>query len=148
MDGEKRFRVYNRCKYDIGVNLINGQAPNIRAGGFQLLTVNDILYIESLCSNIKFFSSKRLVAVDDDGNELTLEQLGGYPDDTVPKHLDDEEITAMLKKPLKAMEAWLNDINDSEELHAIYMAAKELDLPASKLKLLKNKIPNKEWLEE
>lgn len=148
MDGETRYRVYNRCKYDIGVNLVNGQAPNIRAGSFQLLTVNDILYIESLCSRDKFFSSKKLVPVDDNGNDISLEQLGGYPDDTVEQHLSDEEITAALKKPVKAFEAWLEKVNAPQELHAIYDVAKGIDLPSSKLKILKAKIPNKDWLAE
>ena len=148
MDNEKRFRVYNRCNYDIGVQLVNGLAPNIRAGGFQLLTVNDILYIESLCSRDKFFSSKRLVAVDDNGNELSLSQLGGYQDDTVEQHLSNEEISAMLKKPVKAIEAWLEKVEDSQELHSIFLVAKDMDLPSSKLKLLKAKIPNKDWLGE
>jgi len=148
MDGEKRFRVYNRCKYDIGVYLINGLGINIRAGSFQMLTVNDILYIENLCTKDKFFSSKRLVIVDDSGKELTLDQIGGYQDDSVPQHLNDEEITAMLKKPVKALEAWLADIDSAEELHAIYLIAKEMDLSSSKLKVLKAKLPNKDFLGE
>lgn len=148
MEGEKRFRVYNKCKYDIGVTLMSGQAPNIRAGGFQLLTVNDILYIESLCTRDKFFSTKRLVIMDDNEKELTLDQIGGYPDETVEKHLNDEEIIAALKKPNKAFEAWLEKVNDPEELHAIYDVAQGLDLPSSKLKMLKAKVPNKDWLGE
>lgn len=148
MDGEKRYRVFNRCKYDIGVYLINGQSLNIKAGNFQLLSVNDILFIDGMCSNSKFFSSKQLVAVDESGKELTLEELGGYPDDTVEQHLNDEEIIAELKKPVKALEAWLNNINTSEELHAVYLVAKDMDLASSKLKILKAKIPNKDWLGE
>lgn len=148
MDGEKRFRVYNRCKYDIGVTLTSGQQPNIKAGSFLPLTVNDILYIESVCSKRKFFSSKMLVAVSDDGKDLTLEDLGGYADENSLPHMNDEEIISALKKPLKAFEAWFNKIDDPEELHAVYMVAKEMDLPASKLKILKSKAPNKDWLGE
>ena len=148
MDGEKRFRVFNRCKYDIGVNLVNGKSLNIKAGNFQLLSVNDILFIDGVCTNSKFFSSKQLVPVDDTGKELTLEDIGGYHDDTVVVHMNDDEIMAELKKPAKAMEAWLKDIEAPEELHAIYLIAKEMDLPTSKLKILNAKLPNKDWLEE
>lgn len=148
MDGEKRFRVYNRCKYDIGVTLTSGQQPNIKAGSFLPLTVNDILYIESVCSKRKFFSSKMLVAVSDDGKDLSLEDLGGYADEDSLPHMNDEEITSALKKPLKAFETWLNKIDDAEELHAVFMVAKTMDLPASKLKILKAKAPNKDWLGE
>lgn len=148
MDGEKRFRVYNRCKYDIGITLTSGQQPNIKAGSFLPLTVNDILYIESICQKRKFFSSKMLVIVSDDGKDLSLEDLGGYSDEDSLPHMNDEEITSALKKPLKAFEAWLNKIDDPEELHAVFVVARGMDLPASKLKILKSKAPNKDWLGE
>ena len=148
MDGEKRFRVYNRCKYDIGITLTSGQQPNIKAGSFLPLTVNDILYIESICQKRKFFSSKMLVIVSDDGKDLSLEDLGGYSDEDSLPHMNDEEITSALKKPLKAFEAWLNKIDDPEELHAVFVVARGMDLQASKLKILKSKAPNKDWLGE
>lgn len=148
MDGEKRFRVYNRCKYDIGITLTSGQQPSIKAGSFLPLTVNDILYIESICQKRKFFSSKMLVPVSDDGKDITLEDLGGYTDDYSMPHLNDDEIVSALKKAPKAMEAWLDSIDDPEEMHAIYMVAKKLDLPKSKLTILKAKAPNKDWLDE
>ena len=78
MDGDKKFRVFNRCKYDIGVNLMSGQQPNIKAGSFVMLSVNDILYIEST-SKRKIFSAKMLVAVDENGKDVELEELGGFP---------------------------------------------------------------------
>ena len=148
MDGDKKFRVYNKCKYDIGVNLTTGQQTIIKSGNFQILSINDIYYIEGMARIKKPFSSKALVIVGDDNKELTLEDIGGYSTPDVPPHLDDNEITAMLKKSAKQLETWLSDIEDPAELHAIYLVAKELDLPASKLAVLKKKIPNKEWIEE
>lgn len=148
MDGDKKLRVYNRCKYDIGVALTSGQKPNIKAGSFQLLSINDIFFIESNCQRRKFFSSRMLVPVSDDGCDLTLEDLGGYSDADATAHMDDEEILAGLKKNLKAFETWLDEIKDPEELHAVYLVARNMDLPASKLKILKAKAPNKDWLGE
>ena len=148
LNGEKRLRVYNRCKYDIGVTLINGASIAIRAGSFQLLTVNDILYIESICASAKFFSSKMLVAVDDAGKDVAFEQLGLYPDDLAEPHMSDEEITAMLKQSVKKIEAWIETITDPAELDAIYQVAKGMDLPASKLKVLSSKTVDKDWLGE
>ena len=148
LNGEKRLRVYNRCKYDIGVTLINGASIAIRAGSFQLLTVNDILYIESICASAKFFSSKMLVAVDDAGMVVEFDQLGLYPDDLAEPHMSDEEITAMLKQSVKKIEAWIETITDPAELDAIYQVAKGMDLPASKLKVLSAKTADKDWLGE
>ena len=148
MDGEKRFRVYNRCKHDIGVTLTSGQQPNIKAGSFLPLTVNDILYIESICTKRKFFSAKMLVPVSDDGKDLSLEDIGGYVDEDSLPHMNDDEIISMLKKTPKAVEAWLNEIDDPEEMHAIFMVARKLDLPKSKLAILSAKAPNKDWLSD
>ena len=106
MDGNQRYKVVNKCKYDIGVNLMSGQSVNIPADGFIKITVDDILYIESICHKRKFFSAGMLVPMTDDGKELTLEQIGGYTDTYTQenqKHLSDEEIMAQLKKPNKAL---------------------------------------------
>ena len=55
MDGMKMFRVYNRCNYDIGITLTSGQQPIIRVGSFLPMTVNDILYLESIARGKKNF---------------------------------------------------------------------------------------------
>lgn len=146
MDGEKRFRVYNKCKYDIGVTLMSGQQPNIRSGSFIMISVNDILYIEGNAKR-KPFSAKMLVAVTDDNKEISLEALGGYVDEYSTPHLSDEEIIAELKKSAKSIETWLDKIDSPEELHAIFDVSKNLDLPASKLKILQKKMPNKDLLD-
>ena len=147
MDGDKKFRVFNRCKYDIGVNLMSGQQPNIKAGSFVMLSVNDILYIEST-SKRKIFSAKMLVAVDENGKDVELEELGGFPDPYSLPHLNDEEIVDKLSKSAKVIAAWLKDIEEPEELHAIFEVAKTLDLPASKLKVIQAKMPSKDVLED
>ena len=144
---QEYFRVYNRCKYDIGVTRQDNQSINIRAGNFVMLTANDIAFIEGLCANKRFFSQKMLVPVDDAGNEVPLEKFLIYEDPDAVQHLNDGEIIAALKAPVKKVEEWLNKIDDPEELHAIYKVAMGLDLPASKLKILNAKIPNKDWLE-
>ena len=139
----KMFRVYNRCNYDIGITLTSGQQPIIRVGSFLPMTVNDILYLESIARGKKKpFSSKELVVVDDSNKELTLEDLGGYTDTYSEKHFGEKEIIANLKKSAKQIEAWLADIEDASELYAIHKVAKEMDLASSKMKLIEAKIPD------
>lgn len=147
MDGDKKFRVYNRCKYDIGINLLSGQQANIVSGSFLVISVNDILHIEGT-SKRKVFSSKMLVPVDDNNNDVSLEEIGGYPDAYAAPHLNDEEIVEKLKKSAKAIGEWLDTIEEPEELHAVFEVAKQLDLPASKLKVLQAKMPSKDMLED
>ena len=144
----KMFRVYNKCNYDIGITLTSGQKPIIRKGSFLPMTVNDILYLESVASGRKPFSSKMLVAVGDDGKDLTLEDLGGYTDTYSEKHYNADEISANLRKPAKQMEKWLSEITDPVELHGIFEIAKEMDLPNSKMKILREKNPNLDPLDE
>lgn len=146
MDGDKKLRVYNRCKYDIGVNLMSGQQANIIAGSFIKISVDDILYIEST-SKRKVFSAKMLVAVDENDKDVSLDELGGFNDAYATPHLSDEEIIEKLNKSAKSISAWLQEIEEPEELHAIFEVAKSLDLQASKLKVIQQKMPTKDVLE-
>lgn len=146
MNGETRVRISNRCSFDIGITLSSGQQAVVRTGSFLKIPVDDILYIESTATGVRPFSSKWLVPVSDEGKELTLEDLGGYTDPNAQEHLGVEDIMSCLKKPAKAIETWLDSIDDPVELHQIAEVAESMDLPASKLKILKNKIPNADFL--
>jgi len=149
MDGSKVFRVYNRCGYDIGVTLTSGIQPIIRAGSFLPMSVNDILYLETIARGKKKpFSSKELVVVSDDGKDLTLEDLGGYTDTYSEKHFSKEEISANLKKSAKQIEAWLEKIEDVIELNSILDVAKGMDLPTSKMKVIMAKLPEADVFSE
>ena len=149
INGDARYRVYNRCKHAIGVYVNNGQQSlNIISGSFAVLSVNDILYIESICNHKKFFSSRMLVPVDETGRDLTLEELGGFTDESTEIHHDVKEIEANLKKSFNAFKAWISKIDDPVELHEIWEVGKTMDLPASKLKVLSTKMPNRDLLEE
>lgn len=144
---EIKYRVVNKCKYDIGVTLANGQHIAIRAGSFQLMSADDITFTESICVENKFFAKRMLVAYDSTGKEVPLQEMGMYIDADDNPHLDDEEIKNMLKLTPKKIEAWLENVTDPAELHGIFAVAKELDLPASKLKLISAKLPEKNIFE-
>ena len=58
---EQYYRVWNRCKHTIGVQLLNGRSLAIKPNSFQLLSMADIQYIESICRTVRYFSSKMLV---------------------------------------------------------------------------------------
>lgn len=143
---EQKYRVYNRCKYDIGVSLLAGHDIVIKAGSFQMLSVDDINYIESICRVNKFFSQRMLVPVDETGKEIPMAELGVVPNAEKTQHYDDKEIAAILKQPVKKIEAWLAEIEDPAEFHAIASVAKTLDLSASKLKVLKEKMPAEDFI--
>lgn len=143
---ETRYRVTNKCRYDIGVRLSNGQEVVITPGSFQLLTADDIAYVDSICSEDKFFSKRMLVPLDQTGKEVAMDQLGMYIEEDPAPHLDDAGIASALKQTPKKIEAWLDQVDDPAELHAIFEVAQTMDLPASKLKILNEKMPEKDLL--
>ena len=148
MDKDTRVRVYNKTKYDIGVRLQNGQQPNIIAGTPITLTIDDIVYIDSTARHRKPFSSGELVAVDDNGKELTLEEIGGFTDVRSTKHFDDAEIESNLKKSANKIREWLDTIKDPVEFHSIVQVAKGLDLPQSKMNIIREKLPEGGFFDE
>lgn len=153
MDRTKTYRVYNRCKYPIGVIRPNGTSvsidpvsPENPMGGFQLLTGDEILFIENKCKINKFFAKKMLVPYDENGEEVELESFHIVPNKRDVPHLDDTTINDALKMTTKKFELWLEDISDPAELDAVYLVARDTDtLTKAKLDLLKKKIPNKDW---
>jgi len=151
MDGNTTLRVYNRCKYDIGVILLSGRDVNISAGNFIRMSVDDIMHIEGLCRNRKFFSAKMLVPVDNNGKELTLEDIDGYTDTYTEEnqhHYSEEELEKELRKPFKSFEAFIKKVEDPSELDAVIRVAKKMDLPQSKMKVLQARVPGRDLLDE
>lgn len=142
-----RYRVKNMCRYDIGVKLTNGLSIMIAAGSFQMMTADDIAYVESICTVNKFFAKRMLIPYDNQGNEVPLDKLGMYVSEDEPQHLDDDTIAAMLKQNPKKIEAWLAEINDPAELDAISTVAKAMDLTASRLKIINAKMPHNDILD-
>lgn len=148
MDGNKTFRVFNKCNFDVGITLMSGVQPIIRKGSFLSLTVNDILYLESIATVRKPFSSNMFEIRGDDDKIRTLEDIGGYTDTFSEKHYIKDEIISNLKKPVKQVEKWIEGITDPVELHGIFEVATEMDLPNSKMKVLREKAPNSDVFNE
>lgn len=146
IEGTTRVKVFNECKYNIGLTLTTGIQILIRPGSFQFMTVDDILFIESTYPHKKLFSGKKLVAKDTTNKPVDLSEYlyGVAPDE---EHKTDDEIISILKQNPKKIEAWLENITEESELHNIYLVAKDQDLPASKLKVLAAKIQDKDWLD-
>lgn len=140
LSGDTRLKAYNYTKYDIGIKLLNGVEFNIKPASFAMITVNDVLFLESTYPNSAFFSKKLLVLVDDNGKEVDVTELG-LPARDSGVHQNDEEIIAMLKGSPKKMEQWVSEIEDPIELHAIFEVADKMDISWQKVKILSKYIP-------
>ena len=148
--GDTKLRVWNLCRYSIGVTPMAGHAhaKNIKPNSFIILTVDDILFIEAHCGRIKMFAQRYLVAKDEEGVEVPLEEMDIVHDDDTPDHLTDAEIEEHLKMSTTKIAAWLDTIEDPAELYNIYKVAVAMDLSASKLKILQDRMPERDMLND
>lgn len=142
----KKLKVYNDRPYDIGVMTLTGLGVNIRSGSFALLDEDDIPYIESLCLYNKrpFATGKLRVGVED---EELLEEMGVVKEKEfqVP---DKTEITKKLKGTGASIRKWMSEIEDNATLAEIYNAAVEMDLTTSKMKAVREMVPEALYLTE
>ena len=142
----KKLKVYNDRPYDIGVMTLKGIGVNIRSGSFTLLDEDDIPYIESLCRyDERFFATGKLrVGVED---EDLLEELGVIKEKEfqVP---DKAEITKKLKGTAASIRKWMGEIQDHATLAEIYDAAVEMDLTTSKMKAVREMVPEALYITE
>lgn len=133
---DKKIRVYNPNKFDVGIRLLNGTEQNVRHGSFTMLTQDDIDYIASIS---KVFS-KAYLRVETTEEPEVLENLGINKDEE-PNFMDDIDIKKKLALSVNKLGAWLDTIEDKVLLHRIADIAKENDIPASKMKLIAAKVP-------
>lgn len=147
MEEVATYRVYNKCQFYIGVKDANRQPIAIAPGDFAIMTARDIAHTENSCTNEKFFAKKMLVPYDENGKEVSISMIGNgnMKEDDRP-HLSREEVEVVLKGNIKKLESYLNGITDPAEIYQIVEIAKEMDLSASKLKLLAQKSPNADLL--
>lgn len=138
-----KVRVDNPQKFDVGVKTLNmPMGMNIKAGSFAMLEDNDVEYIMSI-SNLFQRGIIRL----HDGNAEALEAVGVDVKDN-GDFADDAEIRKRLGSTVAAMKKWLDTVKEPYMFDRIYEAAKEMNLPLNKLKLLQEKIPGKRFLDE
>lgn len=140
MDG--KIRVYNNTKHDVGVYLLDlpNIGHNIRPGTFIFMTEADIEY---LMATTRLFENGELKP-EEKGTEVLLS--GGIDVKTNPNFADDDEIKKKLGMSAKKIEEWLNTIDNAPMLDRICDVADAMNLPASKLKVLQAKMPEREFI--
>ena len=136
----EKIRVYNPRKYAIGVILQNGTERSILPGSFALLTKDDIEYLASIAPAL--FEGEKQLRLDDRNLAVDL----GFVESVDQSVLDDEEIRKNLGQRASSVKAWLDSIHEAYLLDAICDVADQMDLPASKLQLLQERMPEREFL--
>lgn len=136
----EKIRVYNPRKFAIGVILQNGAERAILPGSFALLSKDDIEYLASIAPAL--FEDENLLQIEDRTVAVDL----GFIDSLEKPVLDADEIRRCLGQRISQVKAWLEGIEEEYLLDTICDVAAEMDLPASKLQLLKERMPEREFL--
>lgn len=139
-----KIRVINPQKFDVGV--ITQDKPigmNIKAGGFIMLTQDDIDYIMSISTLFQ----RGFLRIEETKASEIMESVG-IDVNTDPNFIDDEDIRKKLNGTAKNIEKWLNDIHEEYILDRIFDVAKDMNLNMSKIKVLQTKMPSKNFLDD
>lgn len=138
----EKTRIYNERKYDIGLLLQNGAERVIHAGSFAVLARDEIEYLASIAPAM--FEGEKQLRLED---RALAAQLGFIESEqSVP--LDTEEIRKRLGLRNPQLKAWLDGIAEPYLLDTVYDIAMTMDLPASKLQLLQERMPEREFLRD
>lgn len=142
----EKIKVYNRAKFDVGVRTITGFEYNIRPGSFIPLEVMDV---EKLAAETKLFSSG-ILRVDENHREIEPD-IGVIAEDN-PNFMTDDDMHKILEKKgavgTKELKALLEEAKTPFLKQRIFDMAKDLDLPASKMKIIEEAIPELFMIEE
>ena len=139
---DEKIRVYNKTKHNVGVYLLDlpNVGHNIGPGMFLYMTSADI---EMLTASTTLFSDGTLCP-EEKGKGILAD--AGIDVENSPAFADAEAIRKALSQSGKKIEEWLSGIDQGRVLDAIYDVAMEMNLPASKLKVLQAKMPDREFI--
>ena len=136
----EKIRVYNPLKFNIGLILANGTERTVLAGSYTLLTKEDIEYLASIAP--KLFMGEKQLRLED--RELAVEL--GFIESVDQPVLNEEEIRKNLSQRVSHVKTWLDGIEEPFIIDIICDVAAQMDLPASKIQLLQERMPSREFL--
>lgn len=130
---DKRYKLTNCTKHDIGLTRPSKVEENIHPTRFVYLTMDEIEYEAYVLE--QWLRSGELKTDDPE----VYERFGIDVDDAIVA-MSDAQIMEKFKLPLKAFTTWLQDITDDACLHRIYEVACVTDtLPIKKMEIIESK---------
>lgn len=135
-----RVRITNTSQHDVGLINQNHVEYNIRPGSFITLTKDDAEYMVAIAP--KLFATKDHAAeLRIDNDELAKDLNIAGPGDPTPA--DESVIRKALSGSAKNVEKYVSEITDPYLIEVVYQTAKKMDLPQSKMRILKEAFPEK-----
>ena len=139
-----KIKVYNPQKFDVGIITQDKPAGvNIKSGSFALITQDDVDFLASTCTLFQ----RGILKIEADKLEETMGSIG-IDVHTDGNFITDEEIAKKLSGTKNAMSKWLGTVTEGYLLDRIYDIAKNMNLNADKIKLLQEKMPDRDFLGE
>ncbi len=136
-----KIKVLNGRRYDIGLTLSNGTERVVKRDSFVLLPIEEIEYLAGVAP--KLFTGERQLRLEDRALAVEL----GFIADTASPLFGEAEIRKQLAGRVQQAKAWLDSVQAPYLLDEVYAIAMTMDLPASKLQLLQEKMPDREMLQ-
>lgn len=139
----ERIRLRNPQKFNVGI--ITPDKPhglNIAPGAFTIVTQDDVDYLMGTCSLLQ----KGVLIVEGEKQAEVLETLGVSKENNA-NFMSDEDIKKKLSMNANQLKKWL-DSTEAEPyvLNRIAEIASGMNLNMNKLQVLKDKIPNFEFI--
>lgn len=134
-----KVKIRNTTTYDIGLKALNGIEYNIKPGLFARMDRDDVEYNMSLAPSL-FQAPAQLVVEDEELNDMM-----GI--DATVEICDKATVEKYLKGSAAKLKSWLTDNAKPNVLEMVYIVAKTMDLPGSKIKILQEFMPNRDFIE-
>ena len=141
MSSNKNIRIFNPQKFEVGIKT---QAYplgfTIMPKSFAMVSEEDVEYINSISTVF----TRGVLRLDKENNDLL--RVVGIDVDTNPHYADEEMIRKHLSGSAKALTEWLGQITEDYVLDKVFNVAKEMNLPANKIKVLSAKMPDRDFI--
>lgn len=136
----ERVRITNTSIHDVGLVAQNGIEYNIRPGAFISLPKDDAEYMVAIAPRL-FAAKDRAGELRIDNEELARDLNIAAPGD--PSPADDVVVKKGLSGTVNQVKKYVSEIEDPMLIDAVCRMAKELDLPQSKMRVIKEAFPSK-----
>lgn len=137
----ERVRVRNTTNYDIGLMTMNGFGYNIKPGSFIAMNRDDVEYCMSIAPRL-FTPPSRLVVEDEELSQIV--GINNYKEATY----SDADLQKVLKGTAAKLKEFLEKNREEEHIvERICRMAKTSDLAASKIKVLQEFLPQRDFMD-
>ena len=147
----EKLKLVNPQKFDVGIRTQDRpMGMNIKAGSFVLVSEDDINYIATISSILQrgLLRIENTAGSKDDGAQEIAASIG-IDMQNDPLFADEEDIRKHLSSTPKKISEWLDTIVEPFMLDRVYDVAMSMDnLTAPKLKVLKARMPDKDFIGE